>query len=438
MHIHHAPTAKQSYAKRFRKLGSILTIAAMLSVFGFQYIFAPTVSAISEDQRKIFLDDIGYFNYDDETVTNQCAQTPAGGPANLAVGTSFSLGPSGSEANDLARRVNLVKALMADFGFTAEQASGIVGNFMHESGGLGLPPDVNEGGVKGPPAFSGGYGWAQWTGPRQREFISFATNNGYMQSSGVNATDAANYAFLKFELDGAYATSTLEPLRGATTPEDAATIFEAGYERAGVPALAQRTAYARQVFNEYNGGGAPAPGGAPQAGANGICNGAANLGYAGANVFPLRTNKGSIQNRNIFNNNTTNTAEHPYTAYDILVPTGTEVVAFAAGRVTNIGEDVCGGRLIGIYDEANNVVVSYLHLSKTAPHVQVGDVVQPGQRVGEIGTTAEGCTVPHLHIDVASGDSRPGCRRGNCPTANASKFIDIGPQLFQGFQALPE
>jgi hypothetical protein len=141
---------------------------------------------------------------------------------------------------------------MADFGLSAEQASGAVGNFMAESGGINLPPDINEGEHEGaPPKFSGGYGWAQWTGPRQVAFIDYVTapEQGFMASKTDHANDAANYAWLKKELSESQKV-TIDALKGASTPEDAAVAFEAAFERAGKPVLDKRKSNARQVYEE--------------------------------------------------------------------------------------------------------------------------------------------------------------------------------------------
>lgn len=181
-----------------------------------------------------------------------CGQGGVGGPANLTVGKSFSLGPL---TDSVGRRVNLMKALMADFHLSAEQAAGPVGNFMAESGGINLPPDINEGDHEGaPPKFSGGYGWAQWTGPRQVSFIDFATDpaQGYMASRDEHANDAANYAWLKQEL-ATYQAVTITELLKQSTPEDAAVSYEHTFERAGKPVLDKRKANARQAFEEFIG-----------------------------------------------------------------------------------------------------------------------------------------------------------------------------------------
>jgi hypothetical protein len=140
---------------------------------------------------------------------------------------------------------------MSDFQLTAEQAAGIVGNLMLESGGIEIPPNVNYGGDKGPPKFVGPYGWAQWLGPRLHNFIDFAVAGGYMQAGG-EATDAANYAWLKNELT-TYQAITITEIKKTSTPEDAARSFEATFERSGGSAVDRRMKNARTAFEEFVG-----------------------------------------------------------------------------------------------------------------------------------------------------------------------------------------
>lgn len=209
---------------------------------------SPLYAMTTEDLRNIIAE---YPWYGTEEICGEASS----GPANLTVGKNFSLGPN-DEAHGKERRVNLIKALMADFGLTAAQGAGVVGNFMAESGGPWLPPDVNEGKGPGPPAFHGGYGWAQWTGGRQINFIAFAIapTQGYMASANEHANDAANYAYLKAELADSQKV-TITELKKQSTPEDAAVSFEHTFERAGKPVLEKRKAFAKQAFDEYNGGG---------------------------------------------------------------------------------------------------------------------------------------------------------------------------------------
>ena len=155
-------------------------------------------------------------------------------------------------------------------------------------------------------------------------------------------------------------------------------------------------------------------------------------------TFPLGVTKSQVQNRQMFEDGVTQNygAHGTYTAYDIVVNPGTPTLSFTEGVVSNTSMvDVCGGRGIQVYDSSNNMTVTYLHLSFDG-HVSEGQNVQPGDQIGVIGTSAQGCGVPHLHIDAVTGTSRPGCSRAGC--SNPGAFIDIGPQLYETYQTLPD
>jgi murein DD-endopeptidase MepM/ murein hydrolase activator NlpD len=134
-------------------------------------------------------------------------------------------------------------------GFTPEQAAGIVGNFKREAG-PGLDPRMNEGGVIGAPRGRGGYGLAQWTGSRQNDLIAFA--GGPQKAGDLNV----QLDFLMHELKGKESRA-YDSLRKARTPQEAATIFEREFERAGVKAVGERQSNAQVVYDLMkNGGGA--------------------------------------------------------------------------------------------------------------------------------------------------------------------------------------
>lgn len=391
--------------------------------FILQPIFIPTV-AFAQSGADINRSYDGLIWAPDGLSGGQCF---IGGTSTVDVPIDFSLGEGGEE-NGLQRRLALMQVLITDYNLTPEQAAGPIGNFMLESGGPHLPPNINEyGDVAGPPEFSGGYGWAQWTGPRQVTFINFAVEEGYMESDQVSATDAANYAYFKWELANGF-QSTINELQQQSTPEDAALSFEATYEKAGVPAPSIRSQNARQVYEEFieNGGVVST-----------TCVPSGSAAIVGEYAFPLITTKSAIHNRGMFANNTADQGGHPYIAYDILVDPGTPVAAFLSGTVTKISEDKCPGRLISVFNRESNLTISYLHLSFSG-HVDLGEEVVVGQPLGVVGSAANGCGIPHLHIDAARGDTRPRCARENCPPQNQALFVDIGPELYETYQVLPD
>ncbi|SFV22106.1 Murein DD-endopeptidase MepM and murein hydrolase activator NlpD, contain LysM domain [Pseudidiomarina donghaiensis] len=87
------------------------------------------------------------------------------------------------------------------------------------------------------------------------------------------------------------------------------------------------------------------------------------------------------------------TPRNPHFGLDIAAPTGTPVFAPWAGKVVLAENDLfySGGTLI--IEHGYGVTTTYIHLHKL--HVQVGDEIQQGDRIAEIGATGR-VTGPHL------------------------------------------
>jgi len=149
-------------------------------------------------------------------------------PSNRLYGNSAvsaglgSAGGSGSgygNFNDVGSRIS--NDLQRDFGLSANQAAGIVGNLGHESGGFTKYQEVN------PTSGRGGAGWAQWTGSRRTDFENYTKQNNLHPQSYE-----ANYGFLKKELTGPY-KGAIAAVKKANTVQDAVYAFEGTYEKAG-------------------------------------------------------------------------------------------------------------------------------------------------------------------------------------------------------------
>ena len=94
---------------------------------------------------------------------------------------------------------------------------------------------------------------------------------------------------------------------------------------------------------------------------------------------------------------------HDHTGLDFAAPTGTPLVAVAAGTVTSVGDaGAYGLRTVLTLDDGTEVW--YCH--------QVSALVEPGQRVevaeplGLVGSTGNS-TGPHLHLEVRPLDQAP-------------------------------
>jgi hypothetical protein len=117
---------------------------------------------------------------------------------------------------------SIMRRLMADFALDTDSAAAIVGNLGHESAGFKFLQEIK------PlvPGSKGGYGWAQWTGPRRRAY------EGYCKSHNLDpASDAANYGYLAYELH-ATETSAIPAVKRAKTLHDKVIAFELAFERA--------------------------------------------------------------------------------------------------------------------------------------------------------------------------------------------------------------
>jgi murein DD-endopeptidase MepM/ murein hydrolase activator NlpD len=91
---------------------------------------------------------------------------------------------------------------------------------------------------------------------------------------------------------------------------------------------------------------------------------------------------------------------HP--GVDLAAATGTQVTAAARGTVIHAGPAGSYGNLVTVRHD-NGFETRYAHLS--AVDVRVGDLVEPGQDVGKVGTTGAS-TGPHLHFEVRQ-EGRP-------------------------------
>lgn len=140
----------------------------------------------------------------------------------------------------------LVDDLMRDFDLTKVQASAIAGNLAQETGEFKFLQEKKPT-VKGS---KGGYGFAQWTGPRRKAYESWAEENGL----DVN-TYEANYGYLKEELENrqkgtieSMGIKTIENLKKMDDIDDATQYVSEYFLRPGIPHMNKRKKYAKEIL----------------------------------------------------------------------------------------------------------------------------------------------------------------------------------------------
>lgn len=151
---------------------------------------------------------------------------------------AFKLGTWEARGGEYTRR------LVRDLGLTPEQAAGLVGNLGYESGAFQKLQEIA-------PAITGsrgGFGIAQWTGPRRIAFEKWA-----LAHHLPPASDEANYGYLVEELRNSQA-NTIVQLKKQTSLSGA--VFSVGqtFERPGgttpthLPGYDDRLAYAKRAL----------------------------------------------------------------------------------------------------------------------------------------------------------------------------------------------
>lgn len=107
-----------------------------------------------------------------------------------------------------------------DLGLSRHATAGLLGNFAGETGNWTSIQELDPL-IEGS---RGGGGWAQWTGPRRRDFEAYAASRGLDTRSYE-----ANYGYAVHDLTNNY-PHVLSRLRNAQSPEEATWIVRAYYE----------------------------------------------------------------------------------------------------------------------------------------------------------------------------------------------------------------
>lgn len=169
--------------------------------------------------------------------------------AAIAFATLFASGALAQSSAPIAER--LTGDLQVRLGLTPAQAAGMVGNLATETGNFQHMQELNPT-VEGS---RGGYGYAQWTGPRRRQYESYAASRGV-------ALDAyeTNLDFLVYEMETTERRA-YERLLATNTVDEAALSVMNDFLRPGIPHADSRLGYAREFAEgNFTGSGVAGPG----------------------------------------------------------------------------------------------------------------------------------------------------------------------------------
>ncbi len=135
----------------------------------------------------------------------------------------------------------IMELLRADFDLSELDAAAIVGNLGHESGGFKFLQEIKP----MVPGSRGGWGWAQWTGPRRRDFEAYVARNKLDPAS-----DKANYGWLFVELRSTE-RAAIPAVKSAVGLQAKVRAFEMKFERAGIKHYNSRVKWAHQALEAY-------------------------------------------------------------------------------------------------------------------------------------------------------------------------------------------
>ncbi len=134
----------------------------------------------------------------------------------------------------------VMKDLMLTFDLTPIQAAALVGNLGTESQNFTAYHE------HGQPENKGGYGWAQWTGPRRKAFFAWADAQNLHRDS-----EAASLGYLEHELQTSQ-RHALSALKQQTELSSATHTFMYQFEGPGILNEADRQNRARIALQAYD------------------------------------------------------------------------------------------------------------------------------------------------------------------------------------------
>jgi hypothetical protein len=323
-------------------------------------------------------------------------------------------------------------------GLTPEQAAGVTGNAMAESGENIDPSAANGNNYRG---------IFQWdTKDRWPRLVAWA--EGKDKDPGLFEVQL-EYAWIEAGERG-----NLNGLREQDSIELATWYWGRFFEVAiidrststtpltNVQHLDKRTNFALSVFNKYSGSIST-----ESASSSATCSGMGTGGIATVDgfTFPLKTTKSVITGGNEVGAKWCYKAQtnchHDYNAADIMVPAGTIVIAAKAGEVIKASNSSgpCGSsvQIKEKVKDSDDQVYYYTHMANGSVSVTKGQQVSAGTVLGTVSANQHCNSSPHLHFDMPSPplSYRPSCSGAGC---NAYSFLEVQPVLTASYAALPE
>lgn len=405
--------------------------------------FLSAIQGITPIDNSVILSQDGFHPADYKALAIDVAKSLNGSTVSTDGGDSVSVssncgpctigGSSGSVPIDGENPKRMFEYLVGQ-GLTPEQAAGVTGNAMAESGADIDPSAANGNNYRG---------IFQWdTRVRWARLVAWAQGAGknpelfevQLEYAWIEATERGNIKGLQEQDSVELATwywgrfFEVAIINGNPSTEPLTNVQH----------LDKRTEYAWSVFNQYSGTIST-----PGASSSGSCSGVGGGGVATVDgfTFPLRTTKGVIKGGNETGAKWCYDAQtnchHDYNAADIMVPAGTIVIAAKEGEVikaTNSSSN-CGSS-VQIKD-GDGQVYYYTHMSDGSVPVTKGQQVSAGTTLGTVSANQHCGSSPHLHFDMPAPPLayRPSCSGAGC---NNYSFLEVQPVLIASYAALPE
>ncbi|MCA9335270.1 peptidoglycan DD-metalloendopeptidase family protein, partial [Candidatus Saccharibacteria bacterium] len=345
--------------------------------------------------------------------------------------TTCSGGGGSSTTVQLAGKDNVEKTLnyLMQNGLTLEQAAGVVGNFQWESGSNSLDPAGSDGKAEG---------IAQWQDSRLTALQQYA--------GGDYKNIDIQILYLGVELGieepkngvkGGTESAAFDAIKKATTPEEAALIWEKKFERSadtpGSIGYTTRQSNARKLYDQYKDGGVQATASTNGSTSSGSCSATGTVnanGYA----FPIALPKSDVSNGGswpcpgICHHDGTPAMDLSKNAKDDSTE-NTPVIAIYNGTIQRFNNSYAGVSGCQSFQLVGDDGWWYWYGHLQSATIQEGSKVTAGQSIAMVGRrecTGGNGSYPHLHIDRGS----PKGNNGGSVCCRDPGFVPLMNQLY--------